>query len=57
MLVIAKLHLQKVPVVLSSPDSSDDGEAEEPEEEASSICLRRQNFRWKSTALIPLTMT
>lgn len=38
MLVTAKLHLQKVPVVLSSPDSSDDGEAEEPEEQASSIC-------------------
>lgn len=45
LLETAKLHLQKVPVLLSSSDSSQDGETEEPKEKASSIHQKKQNFR------------
>lgn len=42
LLEIVEVHLQKVPVVLSSSDTSEDGETEEPKEQASSILQRKQ---------------
>lgn len=56
LLEIAEVHLQKVPVVLSSSDSSEDGETEEPKEQASSL-LQRKQFQVKINCIHYFTMT
>lgn len=53
LLEIAEVHLQKLPLVLPSSDSSEDGETEEPKEQASSI-LQRRRFQVKINCIHPL---